>query len=202
MTLQAQRPAFTSDEARRLAEEHYGLTGTLHALPSERDQNFRLTTPGGESFVLKLSGAAEPADHLEFQNAALRWLADHNGEALAPRLCPTVTGEHMVLLENTRRVRTTCASSPGFPARRWLPLDHTGPASWPIWDGVSPPWWPRSRGSLTRVPGGPISCGISGGRRRSSPLTSTTWIRGSVSYSSRCCTSGRRSWPQIGRASW
>ncbi len=101
MTLQAQRPTLSSDEAIRLAEELYGLTGTLQPLPSERDQNFQLTTPSGESFVLKLSGAAEAPDHLELQNATLRWLADHNGEALVPRLCPTKSGEQMTVLDGS-----------------------------------------------------------------------------------------------------
>ncbi len=99
MTLEAQRPALTNDEALGLAEEAYGLTGTVHPLPSERDQNFRLTTPTGESFVLKVSGAAEARDHLDFQNAALSWLEEHADEVLAPRLCATGGGERMTALQ-------------------------------------------------------------------------------------------------------
>ena len=127
MTLQAQRPALTSDDALRLAEDIYGLSGTLRSLPSERDQNFRLTTPTGESFVLKVSGAAEAPDHLDSQNAALSWLAEHDGEALAPRLRPTTNGERMTVLEEpdapAHRVRllTWLAGTPLATARPHTP---------------------------------------------------------------------------------
>jgi 4-aminobutyrate aminotransferase-like enzyme/Ser/Thr protein kinase RdoA (MazF antagonist) len=101
VTLEAQRPALTNDEALGLAEEAYGLTGTVQPLPSERDQNFRLTTPTGESFVLKVSGAAEARDHLDFQNAALSWLEEHADELLAPRLCATGGGERMTAMQGS-----------------------------------------------------------------------------------------------------
>jgi 4-aminobutyrate aminotransferase-like enzyme/Ser/Thr protein kinase RdoA (MazF antagonist) len=115
VTLQAQRPALSSDEALRLAEELYGLTGTLQSLPSERDQNFQLTTPTRESFVLKVSGAAEAPDHLELQNATLTWLADHDDDAPVPRLRPTASGERMTVLE--------AADAPAHRVRlfTWLP---------------------------------------------------------------------------------
>ncbi|UCF40953.1 MAG: aminotransferase class III-fold pyridoxal phosphate-dependent enzyme, partial [Gemmatimonadota bacterium] len=99
MTLQAQRPALTGDEAIHVAADRYGLTGTLHPLPSERDQNFRLTTSAGESFVLKVSGADEARDHLEFQNAALDWLQAHGAGTIVPHLRATTGGEDMTVVE-------------------------------------------------------------------------------------------------------
>ncbi len=126
MTLEAQRPALTSDEALRLAEELYGLAGTLRPLPSERDQNFRLTTPAGESFILKVSGADEAPDHLDFQNTALTWLAEHDRAVRVPRLCQTTAGERMTVIEGAdgraHRVRLL-THLPGIPLAQARP--HT-----------------------------------------------------------------------------
>ena len=69
------RPRFTSGEAAELARTLYGVSGTLRALPSERDQNFLLTAGNGEMFVLKISGAGEQQSILELQHAALDHLA-------------------------------------------------------------------------------------------------------------------------------
>lgn len=53
-----------------LAASHWGLSGTLHPLTSERDQNHRLDTARG-SFTLKLANPAEPPALTEFQTLAL-----------------------------------------------------------------------------------------------------------------------------------
>ena len=98
MTLEAQRPALGQDEARRLALELYGLHATLEPLPSERDQNYRITTDGGEQLVLKISGSAESAEHLDLQNQALGWLAERDPELPVQRLRPTIAGDTMALI--------------------------------------------------------------------------------------------------------
>ncbi len=57
-------------EAAALAETHFGVTGELTALTSERDLNFRLTTPQGR-YVLKLANASEPPALTDLQTLAL-----------------------------------------------------------------------------------------------------------------------------------
>ena len=42
-------------QAKQLAAEHYGLPVAVHRLDSERDQNFRLRTPDGREYVLKIA---------------------------------------------------------------------------------------------------------------------------------------------------
>lgn len=42
-------PDFSIEAAAALLREHYGLTGTLSPLASERDQNFKVETPEGSS---------------------------------------------------------------------------------------------------------------------------------------------------------
>ena len=93
MTLGSSRttppPTLSTDQALALTAQHFGLTGTLTALTSERDLNFRLTTPQGR-FVLKLANAAEPAQVTRFQTLALIHL---EGSPLpTPRVIRTLSG--------------------------------------------------------------------------------------------------------------
>jgi Ser/Thr protein kinase RdoA (MazF antagonist) len=59
-----------------LVASHWGLTGTLHPLTSERDQNHQLDTNRGQ-FTLKLANPAEPAALTDFQTQALLHTARH-----------------------------------------------------------------------------------------------------------------------------
>lgn len=73
----SQPPTFTVAEATHIAAELYDRTGTLTPLPSERDQNFRLSPAGGDSYVLKFTGPAESAAVLDMQNRAMQHVAAH-----------------------------------------------------------------------------------------------------------------------------
>lgn len=74
-----------------LASAHWGLTGTLHPLTSERDQNHRLDTPQG-SFTLKLANPAEPPALTDFQTKALSYVANCAPGLPTPRVIPTRDG--------------------------------------------------------------------------------------------------------------
>ncbi|MXY98881.1 MAG: hypothetical protein F4Z29_14385, partial [Gemmatimonadetes bacterium] len=87
------RPRFSPEEAGELALSLYGVSGALCALPSERDQNFRVTAGDGEVFVLKISGAGERRGILDLQHAALEHLAAHYEEAAWPWVCRTGDGD-------------------------------------------------------------------------------------------------------------
>ena len=87
------RPRFSPEEAGEIARSLYGVSGALRALPSERDQNFRVTAGNGEVFVLKISGAGERRGILDLQHAALEHLSAQYEEAVWPRVCRTGDGE-------------------------------------------------------------------------------------------------------------
>jgi 4-aminobutyrate aminotransferase-like enzyme/Ser/Thr protein kinase RdoA (MazF antagonist) len=95
-TLADHRPRFSTEEAVRLTEERYGLSGAARPLPSERDQNFYLETPSGEAYVLKIASAAELYGILDFQNRALDHLGSRQGDGVWPRVCRTRQGETIV----------------------------------------------------------------------------------------------------------
>ena len=70
MQLLAHIPTFDVDAAAAVAADHFGIRARAQALPSERDQNFLLTTKSGEKFVLKIANALESRAFLEAQNSA------------------------------------------------------------------------------------------------------------------------------------
>lgn len=77
--------------------QKFRLQGELQPLVSERDQNFRLTTPGGDRYVAKIVSAAEPTLVTEFQIAALQHLENKQMHGV-PRVVPSVSGAARVAI--------------------------------------------------------------------------------------------------------
>ncbi len=84
--MQPKRPEFTSADAKKLAEDLYGINGNLEELTSERDRNFLIRTYTGDAFVLKISNTNESLAVLEFQNAMLSRLAESEVSAGFPKI--------------------------------------------------------------------------------------------------------------------
>ncbi|WP_235815655.1 phosphotransferase [Cypionkella psychrotolerans] len=82
-------PTLGDAEAANLARAHFGVTGALKRLTSERDLNIRLTTPG-QAYVLKLANPAEPFEVTDLQTKALLHL---EGSGLrVPQVIRTTSG--------------------------------------------------------------------------------------------------------------
>ena len=108
-------PQLAQAQLAGLLWDHWGLTGTLSPLTSERDQNHRLDTPKG-SFTLKLSNPAEPADLTEFQTAALVHAATAAPDLPTPRIVPASDGRTIIATPHgALRLMTWC---PGLPLAR------------------------------------------------------------------------------------
>ena len=84
-------PDFSINAAAALLAEHYGLSGTLSPLASERDQNFKVETAEG-TFILKIVNAAEPEVESDFQTALLAHLGTHAGDLPVPHIRPALSG--------------------------------------------------------------------------------------------------------------
>lgn len=82
-------PEFSEAAAVRVLDDHWGLSGPLRRLTSERDVNFHLATPGGD-FVLKLANPAEPPAETDLQTQAL--IALQASGLPLPRVIPTLSG--------------------------------------------------------------------------------------------------------------
>lgn len=88
-------PALAADTLASLAEAHWGVSGTLHPLTSERDQNHRLDTASGQ-FTLKLANPAEPAALTEFQTLALLHTAAKAPSLPVPRVISAQDGRAVI----------------------------------------------------------------------------------------------------------
>lgn len=86
-------PSFSAAEAARVALENFGINGVLQPLVSERDQNFRLQTPDGRRYTLKISNHAEQLEVIDFQNQALLHVAHKDASIPLPRVIPTLEGQ-------------------------------------------------------------------------------------------------------------
>jgi len=68
-------PCFSNQDVKDIAKKHFGLTGNLFPLNSERDQNFRLKTKTGDQFVIKIANGAENPAIIDMQIKALENIA-------------------------------------------------------------------------------------------------------------------------------
>ena len=76
MSILKYTPNLSSEEAKRLAEKHFGIkVENSKPLPSERDQNFRLTTDDRRQYVLKIANGQEQREFLEAQNSMISHIA-------------------------------------------------------------------------------------------------------------------------------
>ncbi|HEX5789416.1 MAG TPA: aminotransferase class III-fold pyridoxal phosphate-dependent enzyme [Woeseiaceae bacterium] len=123
----APAPAVSGPQVLSLLETRFGLAGTLEALVSERDRNFRLTTAGGDRYVVKVSNAAESAAVLDFQARALTHVAAVAPSLPVPAIVATVDGQPLAALDaptgqSLVRVVTWLSGRPLEGARRSAPL--------------------------------------------------------------------------------
>ena len=98
MELLKHAPHFDSEAATAVTEKLYGFRATANTLPSERDQNFLLTSESGENFVLKIANALEDRSLLEAQNEAMSHLGTRL--SLCPRVIPSLSGAHVSLIDS------------------------------------------------------------------------------------------------------
>ena len=86
----SQRPTFSTESARSILFDEFGCQGEVSSLPSERDQNFRVTSVDGSGYVLKIANRAESRSMLEAENAAM---ARCSAAGVCPEVLPARRGE-------------------------------------------------------------------------------------------------------------
>ncbi|HEY2275515.1 MAG TPA: phosphotransferase [Steroidobacteraceae bacterium] len=91
-TMVAPARPVTVGRALALVRERYGLEPEASRLTGERDENFRLTAPGGAEYVLKIANPAESPAETDFQTAALLHIEKADPELPCPRVLHERTG--------------------------------------------------------------------------------------------------------------
>jgi Ser/Thr protein kinase RdoA (MazF antagonist) len=100
LLLRSPAPEVSSEDASKLLDDRYGLTGQLKRLTSERDQNFLLAANDGRYYVLKIANPAESAAITDFQVSALEHIRRTEETFPAPRMVASRTGELIVNVDH------------------------------------------------------------------------------------------------------
>lgn len=132
------RPNLSLTEAEAAVRDCWNLSGTAQLLPSDRDQNFRITSEDG-NFVLKVAAANENTDVLHLQNQAMTLIARGDVPVAVP--CPTGSGELIGTVQHQQRQHAVRLVG-------WLhgkPLAHVSPHSAQLLRDVG-----RTLGSVTK----------------------------------------------------
>lgn len=95
-------PALDVDDVARLLRQHYGISGELRPLVSERDQNFRVSESNGKRYVLKVANAAEDPLVTRFQIDTLMHIEKQElaRQIHVPHIVPTTGGASHVTWRN------------------------------------------------------------------------------------------------------
>ncbi len=118
-------PRLTGEEAARLVRRRYDLKVSPSPLPSYADQNFRLETGEGESFVLKIHHAAEQSVFVEAQILALDHICAWMGDLeVTPRVLSTTDGERVFehTANGARHLVRLLSWVPGLPLAEIEPV--------------------------------------------------------------------------------
>ncbi|HEV8149554.1 MAG TPA: phosphotransferase, partial [Gemmatimonadales bacterium] len=119
LAVRFQRPRIGTAEAAELALERFGLRGVLDELPSERDRNFRITTPAGERYVLKLAHADESPEILDLQHRALERIAARAPQLTMPRLVRSLGGQEADIAHADSGIPHLARVLTWVPGREW-----------------------------------------------------------------------------------
>jgi Ser/Thr protein kinase RdoA (MazF antagonist) len=79
-------------EALELARRHYGLTGRLDRLATEKDDTFRIENGAGQRFILKVANPSEDAVEISCQLGVLQHLAARDPCLPVPRIITDTAG--------------------------------------------------------------------------------------------------------------
>jgi 4-aminobutyrate aminotransferase-like enzyme/Ser/Thr protein kinase RdoA (MazF antagonist) len=95
--LESTPPAFDPEAVTRILRDGFGVESpSLTPLDGERDQNFRVDTPGGQRFLFKISNPADGLAVVGLQTAALRHIEQVDPGLPVMRALPTAAGEPWV----------------------------------------------------------------------------------------------------------
>ena len=109
-------PSLDEATVLRTLKDAYGLSGSLRALISERDQNFRLESPNGERYVVKIANECEPAEITDFQVQVLQHLKASACPVPVPHVMQTGQGTLIAEIEGRKSSLRVVSYLPGKPA--------------------------------------------------------------------------------------
>jgi len=91
--LRTPAPHFSIEELKEIADDLFGLSGTVAKLGSERDQNFHLTTESGDQFLVKVANSAENPAIIDMQLKALAHISSVAPDLPVPQVVLSLNGK-------------------------------------------------------------------------------------------------------------
>ncbi|MDH5644932.1 MAG: phosphotransferase, partial [Candidatus Heimdallarchaeota archaeon] len=89
------RPNVNVIDAKNILKIHWGITGELTSLNSERDQNYKVITTS-ESYVLKIANEYEELENLENQSKSMKYLEKQETNFQHSVIITSIQGENIV----------------------------------------------------------------------------------------------------------
>ena len=88
-------PSLSLEDAKSITYQWFNNPQNIKCLASERDQNFYVKNSKNEAFVLKIANSKEALGTLDFQNKALKHLAENTTLPL-PRVISDLSGNEII----------------------------------------------------------------------------------------------------------
>jgi len=93
------------ERAQEIANDFFGITAEVVKLPGYEDQNFRLRSDSGDSFILKIYHPETSAGFLEFQNEVLKHLASKKLNIKIPTVISNKEGDLLTVITSDKQKR-------------------------------------------------------------------------------------------------
>jgi len=104
-------------------EDRWGIRGEFQPLSGERDQNFRVRTVEGETYIYKIASPIEDRNLVDLQIEALLCIEQADAGIPAPRIVRSISGNRSETLTRSDKAHTVRLLSyvPGVPLGRFDP---------------------------------------------------------------------------------
>lgn len=116
-------PELAHDVVLDVVEQDWGITGDPSPLSGERDQNIRLRSADGSSYVVKVSSPLEDPLLADYQTRAMQHITTADPDAPIPQVVPSSAGEasRVLRLESGEHIVRVLSWVDGVPLGEFPP---------------------------------------------------------------------------------
>lgn len=114
--------------AAELAKDFFGISGTIQALDSYADKNFRIEDSHGNRYVLKLTLSETDKQAVAMQNQVLDHLAVADAGVAVPRVIRAISGEDLIELDHPSGRKIAMRMLSFLPGQLWYQIESASEA--------------------------------------------------------------------------
>lgn len=83
----------------KIISAHFNIGGSIKPLPGDEDENFKIESTQGNTYILKIADSKVSFEHLDFLNAVSIHLNIHNISVKTPLVIPAQNGALIIEIE-------------------------------------------------------------------------------------------------------